>query len=131
MEPQQWFARPYDILIVEDDPTLRHLVAESLESDGYRVVGARDGADALQVLDRVIPWLILLDIRMPVMKGEAFAHEVRRRRVDTKIVVMTAGLDAERLAAEAGADDYLAKPFQMAQLFACVKRHRPEEWAAS
>jgi two-component system response regulator FlrC len=120
-----------DILVVEDDPTLRHLIAESLVSAGYRVVGARDGADALQVLDRVTPWLILLDLRMPVMKGEVFAHEVRRRQVHTKIVVMTAALDAEHLAREAEADDCLAKPFQMAQLFACVERHRPAQWAAA
>jgi DNA-binding response OmpR family regulator len=124
-------ATSYDILVVEDDPTLRLLIAEALGAAGYRIVGARDGADALQVLDRVIPWLILLDIRMPVMKGEVFAQEVRRRQFDTKIVIMTAGLDAERLAAEAGADDFLPKPFQMAQLFACVERYRPTQWAAA
>jgi two-component system response regulator MprA len=115
-----------DILVVEDDPTTRHTIAEILELEGYRVLSARDGADALRVLDRARPWLILLDVQMPVMKGGAFAHEVRRRQVPTRIVLLTGANEPDALAAELQADGYLAKPFQMHELLECVGGYRPQ-----
>ncbi len=115
----------FDVLIVEDDPTLRRTVAEALQDVGYRVIGARDGVDALRVLESAAPWLILLDMGLPLMNGREFAHEVRRRNIKTKILVVTAALDAANLAKETDADGYIAKPFEVEELLDAVGKHRP------
>src|SRR5688572_16339530 len=83
-----------DVLVVEDDPLTRRAIVELLQGTGHRVVAARDGADALRVLDHTVPALILLDLALPVMGGAEFAREVRRRGIGAKIVLMSAAWDA-------------------------------------
>jgi CheY-like chemotaxis protein len=114
-----------DILIVEDEPSLRRAVAEALSDEGYRVTGARDGVDALRVLAHTRPWLILLDMRLPVMDGRDFVREIRNRGIGSKIVVMTGSQDARRMARELDADAYIAKPFELDDLIEIIDRHRP------
>ncbi|HZT07192.1 MAG TPA: response regulator [Chloroflexota bacterium] len=118
-------ARECDVLVVEDDPILRRSVAQTLEDEGYRVVGARDGVDALRVLGRCSPWLILLDIWLPRMNGPEFVSELRDRGADVKIVVMTAAQHARRWATALGADAILAKPFESFELVDLVAQQRP------
>jgi CheY-like chemotaxis protein len=65
------------VLVVEDSPALRHLLAMALADEGYAVHTAADGARALELLERLAPCLILLDLRMPVMDGPAFARAYR------------------------------------------------------
>ncbi len=113
------------ILIIDDDPAIRATVAEILESEGYSVATAINGADGLQSLDRVDPALVLLDMRMPILDGWGFARALRSRGVQVPILVMTAAQDARRWAHEINAEGYVAKPFDLLDLLDTVGRFFP------
>ncbi len=113
------------VLVVDDDPTILATVAETLDLEGYPVVTATNGAEALDVMERTSPSLVLLDMRMPVLDGWGFVRALRERGLDTTVVVMTATADARRWAAEIGAKGVLAKPFDLDDLIAEVQRLRP------
>jgi two-component system response regulator MprA len=114
------------VLVVDDDPILRRSIAETLQESGYRVIGARDGVDALRVLSRTAPWLILLDIYLPMMNGADFVRELRQRGITTRIVVITASRDASAWAERLEAADFLRKPFEMVDVLQAVERYRPD-----
>ena len=106
---------------MEDDATIRTLVALVLMDEGYTVATAPHGAAALERLGHDTPALILLDMHMPVMDGWAFMAALRRRPgPHLPVLVMTAALDARRWAAEVGADGFLAKPFDVDDLLTRV-----------
>ncbi|HEV8545354.1 MAG TPA: response regulator, partial [Candidatus Limnocylindrales bacterium] len=112
------------ILVVDDVQRNVRLLEAILVAAGYEVASAGSGAEALEAVDRGAPDLVLLDIRMPDMDG----HEVcRRLRADPAseflpIVMVTSVQDEERVAAlEAGADDFVAKPFDNDELLARVR----------
>lgn len=109
------------VLIVEDDLDMLDLESEALVARGYRVTGARHGEEALRRIAEDAPQLILLDMRMPVMDGWAFARALRERygrRIP--IVVTTATEDSRLRADEIGAEATLGKPFDLAQLYEVV-----------
>ena len=117
---------PPRVLVVDDDAGIRDLLDLALTNAGYAVALAEDGAAALAMVEAVAPDVILLDMRMPVLDGWAFAEAYRRRPGRrAPIVVMTAARDAPGSAAEIAATGYLAKPFDLAELLACVARYRP------
>jgi DNA-binding response OmpR family regulator len=108
------------ILIAEDEPDIRELVAFTLRFAGYEVVSAPNGEDAVQVASREFPDLILMDVRMPRMTGYD-ACRVMKADPDLKdipIVFLSAkGQEAEvQTGLEAGAEEYLLKPFAPDQL---------------
>ncbi|HET7636642.1 MAG TPA: response regulator [Candidatus Limnocylindria bacterium] len=109
------------ILVVDDDEAILHIVADVLRFEGYRVETALDGAQALQVVERSSPRLVLLDMRMPLLDGWGFARVLRERGIHLPILVMTAARDAAGWAAEIGAEGYLAKPFDIAELLDAVR----------
>ncbi len=115
------------ILVVDDDPLIRLTVTGILEDDGYSVIDAGDGLEALEVLatlDGVRPAAILLDITMPRMDGYTFVEELGRRglRDAMPVIVLTADGRAPEKAARVGADGYLTKPFTLPTLLAEVAR---------
>jgi CheY-like chemotaxis protein len=111
------------ILVVEDDADLRFLIAESLTDEGYAVVTAPHGAAALDCVAQARPRAILLDMRMPVMDGWAFAQAYRERPgPHAPLIVCTAAHDAAARGAEVGAAATVAKPFGLAELLATVRR---------
>ncbi|MBI3977772.1 MAG: response regulator [Chloroflexi bacterium] len=110
------------VLVVDDDPSIVELVVEILEAEGYPVEQASNGAEALAMIDRIRPALVLLDMRMPVLDGWGFARAVRERGIPVPIVVMTAAQDAGRWAEEIAAGGALAKPFEISELLAMVTR---------
>jgi two-component system, chemotaxis family, chemotaxis protein CheY len=112
------------ILAVDDDPSIRTTVADILSAEGYRVITAANGVEALSIIEQVHPALILLDMRMPVMDGWAFARELAARRMTVPVVVMTAAQDARRWAQEIGAAAALAKPFDLLDLLDVVEKVR-------
>ena len=116
--------RTTEILFVEDDPDLRDLVAAFLGAEGYEVETAGDGREALAVVERRMPRLLLLDLKMPVMDGKEFAARFHDRydRI-VPIVVVTASDDARGRAEEVGASGYVSKPFDLDALLAVVARH--------
>jgi CheY-like chemotaxis protein len=118
------------ILVVDDDTSIRSFVEMALDSVGYVVSTAGNGAEALAVTDEFRPDLILLDMRMPVMDGWTFAKKYRQQAgPHAPIVVITAATDAGQRAAEIEADGFLGKPFDLDDLLGLVSRHtsRPHE----
>jgi CheY-like chemotaxis protein len=110
------------ILVVDDDPSILATVAEILELEGYLVETAANGEEALRVVERTLPALVVLDMRMPVLDGWGFARAIRERGLEVPIMVMTAAQDTRRWAAEIGAVGYLAKPFELRDLLTAVDR---------
>jgi len=110
------------ILVVDDDPTILDVIRDLLTIEGYPVETARNGLEALQAVEQFHPSLILLDMRMPLLDGWGFARELERRGIHVPIVVLTATCDAARWAHEIGANDYLAKPFEISSLIQTVER---------
>jgi CheY-like chemotaxis protein len=112
------------VLVVDDDDTIRSLMAEALSDEGYETVEAKDGAVALDFVRAYSPRLILLDMRMPGMNGWEFAEEYRKLPgPHAPIVVVTAGADGALKASQIHADAYVAKPFRIDDLVDTVARH--------
>jgi two-component system chemotaxis response regulator CheY len=108
------------ILVVDDDESILATVAELLDMEGYQVQTAINGRDALSVLDRSEPSLVLLDMRMPVMDGWGFARALHERGRTVPILVMTAAQDARQWADEVGAAGFVAKPFDLPDLLDAI-----------
>lgn len=111
------------ILIVDDDEIILQSIEAILTDENYLVVVASNGREGLELARRHAPSLILLDMKMPIMDGWAFAAAYREQPAPhAPVVVMTAARDSKSRAAEIGADDYLAKPFDLDDLLAVVRR---------
>jgi two-component system KDP operon response regulator KdpE len=112
------------ILVVEDDESLRLLVQMALADEGYDVVTAEDGRAARDRVREHPPRLILLDLRMPVMDGWEFGRVYRESSTaPAPIVVFTAGSDRALKQQDLPGEEFLAKPFDVDELFAVVKRY--------
>ena len=113
------------ILIVEDEITTSQLVKIVLKKQGYRVVTATTGPEALRIADDLKPDLILLDIVLPGMDGFQVCQYLRKNPNTARIpVIMFSGLDRpadQRNAFAAGSDDYLTKPVKMTDLLEKVR----------
>ena len=110
------------ILVVDDEISIQELVKLYLEKEGFRVVSAGSGKDALQLLDVVKPSLVVLDIMLPDMGGFDVCRELRQR-ADVPVLMLTARKDDidKILGLEMGADDYLTKPFNPRELVARIR----------
>ena len=121
------------ILVVEDETTLRETLAEALEAEGYRVVGAADGRQALERFRAERPDLVLLDLMLPELSGVEVTRIVRSES-DVPIVMLTAkGAEIDKVVGlELGADDYITKPFSLRELVARIRAlfRRSEQRAA-
>ncbi len=117
------------VLVVDDDPDMQEVMALTLELGGYQVSRASNGREALELVEAEMPDLILLDMRMPVMDGWAFAAELRRRQGPrAPIVVCTAAEDARRRAREVDAVGCLSKPFELEEMLRLVESVVPARW---
>ncbi len=108
----------FKILIVEDDVELRQLFTKVLTKNGYTVVGADNGKQALDILDREYVDLIVSDIMMPVMDGYELASTLREGGSQTPILMITAKEDFDdmRLGFLSGTDDYMVKPVNVNEM---------------
>ena len=110
------------ILIVDDDLQLLHLVALNLELEGYAVLLAGDGQQALTQIETHAPDLVLLDVMMPRMNGFAVCHRVREFSTVPIIIITAQGRSQDKVRGlDLGADDYLTKPLNMDELLARVR----------
>jgi DNA-binding response OmpR family regulator len=110
------------VLVVEDEPTLRETLAEALETEGYRVVTASDGREALTRFRAERPDLVLLDLMLPELSGIEVCRIIRQES-GVPIVMLTAK-DSELdkvVGLELGADDYVTKPFSLRELSARLR----------
>lgn len=108
------------VLVVDDDPPIRRMLERTFTADGYRVQAAADGGEALAAVERSVPDLLVLDVAMPGVDGLAVCRRLRSRGLAVPILLLTAR-DAvpDRVAGlDAGADDYLVKPFAAEELLA-------------
>jgi DNA-binding response OmpR family regulator len=106
------------VLVVEDDKTLRDIVAEALREDGYTVQTAVNGEAALELVQRWLPGLVILDLMMPRMAGEEFCAALRRldALASVPIVLVSASRYAAEIGARVGAYASLTKPFDLLEL---------------
>jgi len=113
------------ILIVEDEPDIRKLVHYNLAQERYKVVEAEDGEQALKIIQRDKPHLVILDLMMPGMSGIEVCKALRGRDDTAKLPILMltakAGETDRVLGLEIGADDYLSKPFSPRELVARVR----------
>jgi len=115
------------ILIVDDEPAWIKVLSLFLRKQGYKVMEATNGRDALHALSGFTPDLILSDVRMPDMNGFDFLDQVRRttKNARTPVVFLSAvdDYDAKKVARDLGAADYLVKPFDESDVLNILSRH--------
>jgi len=112
----------YRVLVAEDDDRIREGLVDTLESEGYEVLQAGDGAAAVEIFHRESPDLVLLDVMMPVKSGYDVCREIRGKDERTPIIMLTAkGEEVDKVVGlQLGADDYVTKPFGIHELLARV-----------
>jgi DNA-binding response OmpR family regulator len=129
------FERPARVLVVEDDDAISQVLQRSLRMEGYDVRVAADGVIALDEAHSFMPDLVILDLGLPMLDGIEVAKTLRRTD-DVPILVLTArdGVESRVEGLDAGADDYLVKPFErqelLARLRALLRRRPPRGQAA-
>lgn len=111
------------VLVVEDDPMIQNLVKIYLDNEGYDVVTASDGEEALDVIQETNPCLIVLDLMLPKKSGEEVCRWVREQDLDIAVLMLTAKVSSrEKIAGlKMGADDYVTKPFSPEELVVRVE----------
>jgi two-component system chemotaxis response regulator CheY len=111
------------VLVVDDDPDILQTLGLCLSSEGYRVLMAANGKEALEILDREHPSVILLDLMMPVMDGWQFVQELEHRgRRDVPLLILSADRSVQGHAQQLRANGHLAKPFDLDELLGKVQQ---------
>jgi two-component system, chemotaxis family, chemotaxis protein CheY len=111
------------VLVVDDEPGTVAALRDILEDDGYETRGARNGDEALRIYQMTQPDVVLMDLRMPVMDGLTALGEIRRIDPRARVAILS-GLctkDAVRSAMQAGASDFILKPFDIDQVLGAVE----------
>jgi DNA-binding response OmpR family regulator len=116
----QRFARP--VLVVDDDEATRAAERAVLSDDGFRVIEARDGEEAMRAIRSDPPAVVVLDIQMPGTDGPSFARELRMALRHVPLVILTAVDDPKHQADRCNAEAYLRKPFDGPELVKVVRR---------
>jgi len=115
-------AKKTTILAADDDPQLLRLVTRNLQFEGYEVLSASNGQQALEQIETQRPDLVLLDVMMPKMDGFSVCHRVREFSAVPIIIVTARGQEQDKIRGlDLGADDYLTKPFSVEELLARVR----------
>jgi DNA-binding response OmpR family regulator len=110
------------VVTADDDPQLLRLIARNLTFEGYEVATARDGEQALELVEQSMPDLVLLDIMMPKLDGFTVCQRIREFSLVPIIIVTARSQDQEKVKGlDLGADDYLTKPFSVDELLARVR----------
>jgi len=130
------YERAPRVLVVEDDDAIAQVLTRSLRMEGYEVRVAEDGIVALEQAHGFLPDLVVLDLGLPGLDGLEVARELRKRDDDVPILVLTArdAVESRVEGLDAGADDYLVKPFERQELLARLRallRRRPPRGQAN
>jgi two-component system, OmpR family, alkaline phosphatase synthesis response regulator PhoP len=122
------------VVIVEDDPTMQRGLKDNFEFQGYQVLTAEDGEQGLNTILSAKPDLVILDLMLPKINGYEVCRLVRKEKIDTPIIMLTAkGEESDIvLGLNLGADDYVTKPFSIKELLARAeallrRTQQPEE----
>jgi DNA-binding response OmpR family regulator len=113
----------YSILVVDDQEPIRELLGSFLRNEGYEVILATDGLEAIRLVETKRPHLVVLDVRMPKLDGVETCWRLRSAETtrSTPIIIATAFGEVVVEALDAGADDFVTKPFHLADVLARVK----------
>jgi two-component system response regulator MprA len=123
------------VLVADDDRAIRDALVRALELEGYVALAAPNGAEALALIRDMAPDVVLLDVMMPIVDGLTVCRVLRAEKDRTPVLMLTARTEtSDRVAGlDAGADDYLSKPFELDELFARIRallrRARPDDEA--
>lgn len=110
------------ILIVDDDPSIRKFIRANLEARGYQVLSAEDGDEAVRIVEKEMPDLILLDIMMPKINGFEVCQRIRQWSGVPIIMLSARAGEMDKVTClDCGADDYLTKPFSLKELLSRIK----------
>ena len=111
------------VLIIEDDASLQNYLKELLIENGYSVQVSSDGVEALTLLKKIEPDLVILDLGLPNMSGESVCQEIRKNYPTLRIIILTAKDSVTDIVQglNLGADDYITKPFVADELVARIK----------
>ena len=114
------------VLIIEDDASLQNYLKELLIENGYSVQVSSDGVEALTLLKKIEPDLVILDLGLPNMSGESVCQEIRKNYPTLRIIILTAKDSVTDIVQglNLGADDYITKPFVADELVARIKARR-------
>ena len=113
---------PTTIMIIDDEPQMRKLIRAFLEKEGYDVVEATDGVNALSLIPETDPHLLIVDVMMPYMDGFTFAKEIKRTSTIPLIFLSAKGEEWDKVQGlKLGGDDYIVKPFLPGELVARVE----------
>ena len=101
------------VLVVDDEPSMRTALSETVRRMGHEVKTALDGVDAIEQIERLKPWLVLTDLKMPRLGGLDLVKEIKQKSPATLVILMTAYGTVETAveAMKCGANDYILKPF--------------------
>jgi DNA-binding response OmpR family regulator len=119
------------LLVVDDDPDIRQVVKANLELHGFEALTAENVAAARQILDRLVPALVILDLMLPDGDGMEICRILKKDHPRTPVIMLTARdrLSDKILGLDSGADDYMVKPFEtlelVARIKACLRRNAP------
>lgn len=111
------------VLVADDDAMIRQMLSISLRHEHYVVLEAENGRQAIELIEREIPSLVVLDLGMPEMNGAEVCGWLRERGINVPILALTAyaGLALKIRVLDAGADDYITKPFMLDEFLARLR----------
>jgi two-component system response regulator MtrA len=125
---------PLKVLVVDDDPIMHRVLRLYLQRNGYHMITANNGRQALELAEREQPQVIVLDVRMPEMGGLPALRKLKESQSTKSIPVIVLTVHADRMthmeSQISGAAAFLAKPFRPAELLAEIKRLSPPETAS-
>ena len=115
------------ILLIDDEDSVRQMLAEFLNLKGYQTFEANGGAKGLQIAELIKPEIIILDLKMPEMDGIEVLKKIRAKDISTTVLMLTGVYDetAARMAIQQGAYDYLTKPIDLTSLESLIARILP------
>jgi DNA-binding response OmpR family regulator len=113
------------IVVAEDDKGIQEVMKLILEDEGYEVVAVENSDELNECLDKELPQLLLMDIWLPGENGSSITNRLKKNDTTNSlpIIMVSASNDTKERAAEAGADDFLLKPFDVGDLLELVKKH--------
>ncbi len=114
------------ILVVDDEDSIQLLYREELEDEGYEVISAMNGEEALKKFDESPPDLVVLDINMPGIDGIEVLRQMKQAKPGVPVILSSAYPEYKQDLASWASDDYIVKSFDMSELKASIKRHLSE-----
>lgn len=117
-------AQPFNLLVVDDEDALRNVLSSELQSEGYSVMSAADGDEAIATLQQKSFDLVLLDIKMPRVDGFEVLKFIKENYPKTKVIMLTGFADLKNAieSKKLGAEDFVSKPYDLVDLLTTIER---------